>query len=448
MKSPPPVSRILFDCTTTQSNTLRGIPRVIRSVMRHASEVAGERGGTVIPLTYAFGGWSEASLTESDESARKHLVNSLATSWVEQFCRMVPSRKLRRLVLPPPGRDGIWKFPRKFLATSQRLNHRLTHQSVSPRAGDVLMLFNSWLRAPASFWRNVKEARRRGACIGTVVYDLIPITHPYFVGPNHEKKFRSWLRRIAEHSDFFVAISETVKAELQGHLKNSDPKQDWSDDRFFSFMLGSEIPAPSGALIRDSVEIAFEAGNTYLMVGALEPRKNQAFLLDAFDRLWQRGSHVKLCFVGSETRAVPELRDRLNNHRERNSRLYYFSDLNDDELDYCYQHTRALVCPSLVEGFGLPIIEALQYGKCVFASNTRIHHEVGRDYCEYFDLGCSESLAARIAEFESQLHEGNIRPKIDFKAPTWNESCREMLEICFHSQTIFVPDRQEAARAA
>ncbi|HJN11788.1 MAG: glycosyltransferase family 1 protein [Pirellulaceae bacterium] len=449
MKSLPPARRILFDCSAqSRSKAFRGIPRVVQSILRHAPDVAKERGGSVIPISYAFGGWSEKSLADNDESAPARRDRALLTSLLEQLCGVVPSHRLRRLLLPPPGRDGVWKFTRLRQGNALRLYHRLTHRSTSPGNGDVLVLFDLWLRAPNSFWSNVAKARRRGAKIVTVVYDLIPITHPHFVGPKHNSRFRKWIHQVAVHSDCFVAISETVKSELQEYLKITETHQEWSDDRFFSFMLGSEICDTSGLPVREKVAAAFKSGSTYLMVGALEPRKNQGFLLDAFDRLWQRNSDAKLCLVGVETRAVPELLERLRHHPQRDSRLFYFPDLNDVELNYCYQHTCAVVYPSIVEGFGLPIIEALHHGKAVFASDTRIHREVGRHFCEYFDLGCSTSLTNMIAEHQSQLDVGNTRPTIVFKSPTWNESCREMLDICLRRPPGFVLERQKAGRAA
>ena len=275
------------------------------------------------------------------------------------------------------------------------------------------------------------KTRRRKALVGTVIYDLIPITHPDFVGRRHVERFRHWLHKAAEHTDFFLAISETVKDELRSHLQESCPEQEWPAERFHSFILGSDLSVEANGVVRDSTRRAFDAGNTYLMVGALEPRKNQPFLVDTFETLWKRGVDVRLCLVGSYTKALPEFHQRLTQHAELGRRLFYFSDLNDGELDYCYRKTRALVYPSIVEGFGLPIVEALQHGKPVLASNTPIHREVGGEFCGFFDLTSTEALAEMIAGFEKLGRVPGTRPASEYVAPTWERSCRELIEKCY-----------------
>lgn len=294
------------------------------------------------------------------------------------------------------------------------------------------MILDPWWRCPNAFWKNVARARRRGAVVGTVIYDLIPITHPKLVGRRHVERFGKWLHTAADHTDFFLAISRTVKEELRAYLQRAQADQAWEEERFHSFTLGSDLPVQASATPRDTVFQAFDAGNTYLMVGALEPRKNQPFLLDAFESLWNRGMDVRLCLAGSYTKALPEFHERLTQHAEFGRRLFYFSDLDDGELGWCYQQTRALVFPSIVEGFGLPIVEALQHGKTVLASDTPIHREVGGEFCAFHDLSSPESLAEVIVEFQQCDRLRGVRPASEYAAPTWERSCRELVKSCHY----------------
>lgn len=422
------LSRILLECTlTSRTNVIRGIPRVVRGIVEHAGSVAAKHDIATLPICYAFNGWVESSLGNCDEQpAECQWPSKTASAFANSICRVVPSAMLRRQLLPPSGRDGVWKLPRKLSKQTRLLQQQVSQPSVAPGHGDALVLLDSWLRTPASFWRNVAHARRRGATVVSVVYDLIPITHPQYVSEKCHRRFAQWLKQTALHSDLFAAISGTVKNELRSYLTRHFPSQSWPQEMFTSFILGAQLPAFAADTVSDEISRAFAAGNTYLMVGTLEQRKNQAFLLDAFELLWERGVDVRLCLVGAETQSVPELMRRLREHPERNRRLFLYSSLNDAELDYCYRHATALAYPSITEGFGLPIIEALQHRKLVLASDTAIHREVGRDFCLYFDLKTPESLSAMIETLERANRNADVRPADEFVAPTWERSCREL----------------------
>ncbi|MHB8899208.1 MAG: glycosyltransferase family 4 protein [Thermoguttaceae bacterium] len=422
--------RILFECTpTAQTDLTRGIPRVVRNLVDEGPAVADHCGVSVLPVAYACGGWTQARCN-AGTSARAFGHGGSAKPGGQQFRQFVPSPGLRRLLFPAPGRGGIWKTPRWAMAQSRRLADRWLRPKIVPGHGDALVLLDPWWRCPETFWKAVQSSRRNGARVGTVIYDLIPITHPHLVGRRHAERFRCWLDRAAHHSDFFLAISKTVSGELHDHLCRSWPQGIWPPDRFHSFMLGADLPVSNGGPVRDSVRQAFDGGSTYLMVGALDRRKNLPFLLDAFETLWDRGHDVRLCLVGSYTKAMPEFHDRLVRHAEWNRRLFYFADLDDVELDHCYRTSCALVYPSIVEGFGLPIVEALQHGTPVLASDTPIHREVGGEFCAYFGLSSTEPLAAMIAQRQCTGRLGQVRPATDYAAPTWKRSCRELVETC------------------
>ena len=81
--------------------------------------------------------------------------------------------------------------------------------------------------------------------------------------------------------------------------------------------------------------------------------------------------------------------------------LFMFNDLSDAELAYCYQHAKALIFPSHAEGFGLPIVEALQHGLHTLVSDIPIHREAGRDFCTYFDPQSPAALARLVCDVEA-----------------------------------------------
>ncbi len=117
----------------------------------------------------------------------------------------------------------------------------------------------------------------------------------------------------------------------------------------------------------------------------------------------------------------------LRDHPERGRRLFWFSDLSDHELDYCYRQCRALLAPSLVEGFNLPIVEALSRGATVLAIDLPVHREVGGNFAAYFPPTDAPRLADLIERLRSPGGLPGVADPVQFRWPDWRESCRQLL---------------------
>ena len=98
-----------------------------------------------------------------------------------------------------------------------------------------------------------------------------------------------------------------------------------------------------------------------------------------------------------------------------------------------YQHAKGLIFASHAEGFGLPVVEALQHGLPVFASDIPIHREVGRDYCSYFDNQDPDSLAHLVCDVEASGRFPTVRKPDDFALPDWAGSTREFVDRCLQA---------------
>jgi alpha-1,2-rhamnosyltransferase len=94
--------------------------------------------------------------------------------------------------------------------------------------------------------------------------------------------------------------------------------------------------------------------------------------------------------------------------------------------------------PSIVEGFGLPIVESIWHGRKTFASDTPIHREVGGEHCEYFALHDPQDLAQRIENWERAIRSVDSRTSAHtlasnlnaerFVPTTWAESTSELID--------------------
>ena len=106
-----------------------------------------------------------------------------------------------------------------------------------------------------------------------------------------------------------------------------------------------------------------------LVVGSHEPRKNHMPVVLAAERLWREGRHFRLVFLGGHGWHAERFHEMAEQLRQAGRHLDVLRDQPEDVLFAAYRLARFTVFPSLAEGFGLPIVEALLSGTPVITSN-------------------------------------------------------------------------------
>jgi len=311
--------------------------------------------------------------------------------------------------------------------------------------GDVLVLLDSsW---HADFFSHAERLKADGLGIVAVIYDLIPLTHPQFCDAPLVKVFDHWFEWVSRTADGFIAISETICNEVRTDVaRRLGPVE--AGKRWYSFFhLGSELDqASQEGQVRQPVRTLFSGKRAiYLMVSTIEPRKNHAYLLDAFERVWAADPHSQavLCIVGRVGWKCAPLVARIKNHPELGKRLFMFNDLSDTELEFCYQHSKSLVFPSFVEGFGLPLVEAMQRGLPAMASDIPVFREIGADFLAYFNLDDPASLAALVRKFENSGVFPAAQGLTQWSWPGWRDSTRQLVQRIAAN----IPDATSGAKA-
>lgn len=134
-----------------------------------------------------------------------------------------------------------------------------------------------------------------------------------------------------------------------------------------------------------------------LMVSTLEPRKNHATLVEAWEHLRSDSRpNLKLVFVGSLGWEHEAIIDRMRSWIARGD-VILLAGVPADELRLLYRHAQATVCPSYAEGFGYGGVEAMRCGGAVAASDITVHREVYDDAAEYFSPYSAIEAAEAIA---------------------------------------------------
>ena len=125
-----------------------------------------------------------------------------------------------------------------------------------------------------------------------------------------------------------------------------------------------------------------------------------------------------------------EIQRRLDAHPLCKRRLFVFYDATDSELDYLYKQAKALVIASRMEGFGLPLVEAMRYGVPVIASRIDVFREIGEDYPDYFSVDDAADLLSVLEKHERQ----GCVPRRPRDWPTWDDSALSAMRaaVCLY----------------
>lgn len=156
------------------------------------------------------------------------------------------------------------------------------------------------------------------------------------------------------------------------------------------------VPLASALIRSDATAAPRVAGPYMLFVGTLEPRKNLARTLNAFERLVAESSIPhRLVIAGGSGWKSETLHERLRG-APTGGRTDYLGEVSDEELSALYEHCDFVVAPSLYEGFGLQILEAFSFGKPVISANVSSMPEVTGDAGLLVDPEDEDSIADAI----------------------------------------------------
>jgi glycosyltransferase involved in cell wall biosynthesis len=228
---------------------------------------------------------------------------------------------------------------------------------------------------------------RRARSVITI-HDLYFYRHPETVLGEIRRDYPSRVEDHARRADVIITVSRATAADVEATLGVSQ-------DRI--------AVTPPGVDLDDfrkdhesDVAARYHLPPEYaLAVATVEPRKNLPRLLEAVSRLVSRGWAGSLVLAGGpggDERRVAETMERL----AIGARVVRLDYVPPRDLPALYRGARLLVTPSLWEGFGLPVLEAMASGVAVVASDIPAHREVAGSAALYVDPGDPDAIAAGI----------------------------------------------------
>lgn len=258
------------------------------------------------------------------------------------------------------------------------------------------------------------------------IHDLYFMDHPQVMSADGARYY-SRLRWSAETADRIIAVSHFTRADILRMMPEVDPSKivvvhEAADQ---SKVENEELRIEKIAL-HSSFSILHSP--FILFVGTLEPRKNLSTLLRALARL---PDDVRLIVVGAVG-----WRDEEPGHVARelgvSDRVTLAGRVSDQELDALYHNARLLAMPSLSEGFGLPVLEAMSRGTPVVCSNAGSLPEIAADAALMHSPTDDAELARHIQALwtDDALHaEYSRRGLVRARQFSWGRAATETLDV-------------------
>jgi len=303
-----------------------------------------------------------------------------------------PPRNLTRRVVALVAKAALFAWRDRSCAGSMLLN--IGH------SGPEQPQYVAWLR-------------RRGLRPVFMIHDVIPVTHPEYCRPPERQRH---MRRLD-------AVLRTASAVITNSGATLRALSEYARSRGLAMPPTIAAPLAASAFSADSEQRPL-AEPYFVMLSTIEPRKNHWMILQVWRRLVELhgAAAPRLVIVGQRGWECENVLDLLERCESLRGFVLEKSICSDSELVAHLRHARALLFPSFVEGYGLPLVEALNLGVPVLASDLPVFREIVADIPEYLDpldaigwMKCIESFS----EPNCPLRAAQLRRMSKFAPPTW-----------------------------
>lgn len=267
----------------------------------------------------------------------------------------------------------------------------------------------------------------KGRSISTF-HDLSPFTMAQCIEPKRRVFLQKQLTETVKNATFFITDTHHTKNELIDHFGISPGR-----------VQAVHLACDSTFQLRNENEVSSvisKYGLPYkgftLCVCTIEPRKNIDVLIDAYSRLsLEIKRENPLVLVGHEGWCSERTHEKIKGY-ENEGWLKYLSFVHHDELPLIYSAARLFVFPSLYEGFGLPILEAMSSGVPVVSSNASCLPEVAGNAAQLFDPSDVEGLTSLLRDTLENEEKLSLYHRLGLSRAehfSWQRCAFETLEV-------------------
>ena len=277
---------------------------------------------------------------------------------------------------------------------------------------------------------------RPGVPTIVTVYDLIPLVHPQYFSAAQRLIYRLAHLLALQTADIILAISQATKADLIRYCHLSPERvvvTPLAADAHFTPQSPESI-----ASVRQRYALP---GNYVLYFGSNKPHKNLVRLVEAFGKSqignrklvlsYVEGSEIALVIAGHWDARYPQAKAMVE-RLALADRVVFLGPVPEEDLPALYSGATLFVFPSLYEGFGLPVLEAMACGAPVICSNTSSLPEVVEDAALMVNSLDTEELAtamSRVLADETLRQEMRQKGLAQAARFSWERTARETLAV-------------------
>ena len=265
------------------------------------------------------------------------------------------------------------------------------------------------------------------------IHDLIPIRFPEYVRENDDIKHENRLNTVLSFKESIILTnSEYSKKDILDFIKEKNINY---ENDIHVLHIGVEEHFIDKKNI-SQIENKFDFFKPYfLYVSTIEPRKNHLLLLNLWRKMIELSKNKdeipKLILVGKrgwENQCIVAMLDRC---KKINKYVIELNNLTDEELIVLYKNSQALLFPSYIEGWGMPIVESLTLNVPVICNNISVFKEAGQSIPEYVDVFDANKWLQIIKDYsnDSLIRKKQIERIKKFKTPTWEEHFKKLEKV-------------------
>ena len=257
------------------------------------------------------------------------------------------------------------------------------------------------------------------------LYDLSFFVHPEYTTEENRYVCFKGVFDAAVSADFIIAISRHTRDTFLTFFPHYPP------ERIQVMYLGSRFSAEPSLPINFKSE-GIEPEKFWLAVGTVEPRKNIRILLSAFARLKENGQCLYPLIMAGGAGWLEDDLEKFIHRTGLNNTVHLLGYVPDETLAWLYENCFGFIYPSLYEGFGLPVLEAMGFGAAVITSETTSLPEVAGEAAVYINPMDVSHIAAGILKLTKDVAlRGDLKKKAVSQARkfSWEKSAKQVLNI-------------------
>ncbi|MEI6532975.1 MAG: glycosyltransferase family 1 protein [Candidatus Roizmanbacteria bacterium] len=259
------------------------------------------------------------------------------------------------------------------------------------------------------------------------IHDLAYFLYPEEFLKKDLYQLREWTRYSVDQSTHLIAVSKTTKKDLIRYYNIQENKISIVYNGFEKQIKEDNATIDKHILNKWNIR-----QNEYILfVSTIQPRKNLINLLKAYSELKKQSVSYNLVIVGKKGWLYKQIFEDVKT-LNLEEHVIFTDYVSDDELVELYKHALCLVFPSLYEGFGIPILEAMSWRCPVITSFASSLPEVGGDACLYIDPENPQDISEKISHL---IDNNSLRNKLIEKGLertknfSWEKCAQETLEV-------------------